>query len=714
MTRSGRFIHRFRLLFYVAAVGAAITLLAGFGFFFNVLRDLPRVPHPLSRIIETPPTEFYASTGERLLLLGGRDFIPLSRVSHHFVHAVIATEDHRFWEHHGIDKLRTLKALWITLFERGRIQGASTITQQLAKNLFFTFERTWMRKFQEMLVALQIESRYTKEEILEAYVNQIAFGVGAYGIEQAARTFFGVPASELSLPQAALLAGLPKSPTRYNPFRHYERARNRQRIVLGRMVAVGYISRETADRAGLETLDLRPRQAIARPGSYFLDMVIRRLEERYGAQVVFHGGLRVMTTLDPRFQRWAAAAVKNGLADLDKRLGLADAPSNSRPQGALVALETQTGAVRAVVGGRDYSSTEYNRAVQHQRLPGSSFKPFVYYAAFENQGMHPGTVAVDRPVTIPVKGAADWTPENFSRRHDGPMVLKQAFTRSVNSVAAQLIEATGPDPVIETAKRCGITSSLKPVYSLALGTSGTSPLDMAVAFATIANGGVHHTPYTIQRVEDAFGHILEEHIVSGEKSLDPAIAYQVVDMMQGVIDSGTARRVRSIGFALPAAGKTGTTDNYYDAWFTGTTATLGVSVWVGFDRDQGMRERNGRGITGGRGAAPIWTDFILKATEGEPPREFPVPSGIHFEYVDPVTGKPRDSAGPDAVRVALREGQTAGSSFLGDVPELEPPDVDPSAMETAEASPTDRPQDEVRPPGAEPAGEAPTEIDLDE
>ena len=684
MTRAGRFIRGFRLLVYIAAVATAICILAGMGFFFTVLRDLPRVPHPLSRIIETPPTEFYAATGERLMLLGGRDFVPLRRVSHHFLHAVIATEDHRFWEHHGVDKLRTVKALWITFFEKGKIQGASTITQQLAKNLFFTFERSWMRKFQEMLVAIQIESRYSKEEILEAYVNQIAFGVGAHGIEQAARTFFGVPASDLTLPEAALLAGLPKSPTRYNPFRHFERARYRQRIVLSRMATVGYITPEE-EIAGQATLALRPRQAIARPGSYFLDMVIHRLEERYGAQVVFHGGLKVMTTLDPRFQRLATAAVKKGLADLDTHLGLPDdTPDTVRPQGALVALETQSGAVRAVVGGRDYGSTEYNRAVQHRRLPGSGFKPFLYYAAFERLGMHPATLAVDRPVTIPIKGAPDWTPENFDRRHQGPMVLKQAFTRSVNSIAAQLIDVTGPAPVIETAQRSGISSAMKPVYSLALGTSGTSPLDMASAFSTIANGGVRHTPYMIQRVEDAFGHILEEHIVSGEKSLDPAIAFQVLDMMQGVIDGGTARRIRRLGFSLPAAGKTGTTDNYNDAWFSGCTAALGVSVWVGFDRDQGMRDPNGRGITGGRGAAPIWTDFMLKATEGEPPREFTVPTGIHFEYVDAATGVERDSGGPGTIRVALRDGQTAGTSFLGEIPELDTIDIDVAAGELEE------------------------------
>ncbi|CAB5172176.1 Multimodular transpeptidase-transglycosylase (EC (EC [Olavius algarvensis associated proteobacterium Delta 3] len=705
MTRAGRYIHRFRLLFYAAGVGAAIAVLAGFGFFFTVLRDLPRVPHPLSRIIETPPTEFYAATGERLMLIGGRDFIPLSRVSHHFLDAVIATEDHRFWEHHGVDKLRTLKALWITLFEKGRIQGASTITQQLAKNLFFSFERSWMRKFQEMLVAVQIESQYSKEEILEAYVNQIAFGVSAYGIEQAARIFFGVAASDLTLPEAAMLAGLPKSPTRYNPFRYPERARNRQRIVLGRMTAVGYISQEQAELAGGETLDLRPGQAIARPGSYFLDMVIHSLEERYSVQVVYHGGLKVMTTLDPRFQRLAAAAVKTGLADLDAQLGLdKDTPDAMRPQGALVALETQSGAVRAIVGGSDYGKTEYNRAVQHHRLPGSGFKPFLYYAAFESLDMHPATLAVDRPVTIPVNGAPDWTPENFSRRHDGPMVLKRAFSRSVNSVAAQLIEATGPATVIEAAKRCGINSEMSPVYSLALGTSGTSPLDMASAFATITNGGVHHTPYTIERVEDAFGRILEEHIVSSERTLDPDVAFQVLDMMQGVIDTGTARRVRSLGFALPAAGKTGTTDSYNDAWFSGCTATLGASVWVGFDRDRGMRDRNGRGITGGRGAAPIWTDFMLKATEGEPTREFPVPPGIRFEYVDPVTGAPRDSTAPDAIRVALREGQTAGTSFLGEVPEMDTAGVGSTEIGPMETGPTE----------IEPEEMGPTETDLDD
>ena len=280
-----------RTTFYTALIAGGLAVIGLAAFLFVVAQDLPRVPEPLSRIIETPPTEIFAATGERLMVIGGREAVPLSRVSKDFINAVIATEDHRFWSHHGVDKLRTLKALWITLFEPGRIQGASTITQQLAKNLFFSFERSYMRKFRELLVALQIESHFSKEDILEAYINQIAFGPQAHGIEQAARTFFGKTASELDLAEAAMLAGLPKSPTRYNPYRHMDRAKQRQRIVLARMAATGYIT-PAQSRAGIATpIRLASASRKAHTGSYFLDMVIRDLEERYGADVVHRGGL---------------------------------------------------------------------------------------------------------------------------------------------------------------------------------------------------------------------------------------------------------------------------------------------------------------------------------------------------------------------------------------------------------------------------------------
>lgn len=662
-------IRRLSGFFYLALLLGGIGALVITGIFFVVVSDLPRVPDPLSRIIETPPTEIFAATGERIMLIGGREAVPLNRISPFFIQAVIATEDHRFWEHHGVDKIRTLKALWVTFFEPGRIQGASTITQQLAKNLFFSFQRSFLRKFRELLVALQIEARYNKEEILEAYLNQIPFGVGAHGIEQAARFFLGKPASELSLAEAALLAGLPKSPTRYNPYRHFERAKNRQKIVLSRMAAVGFITPQDAQQAFLDELRLQPRSAETRTGSYFLDVVLNTLEERYGPEVVHHGGLKVMTTLDPRLQALAVESLQNGLAKLDQILGTSSQletgveDSEAHPQGALVAIQANSGAVKALVGGRDYSETEYNRAIQNNRLPGSGFKPFVYYTAFEKLGLTPATVISDKKVTIAVKGAADWTPRNFSRTYEGPMILKQAFTKSINSVAAQLVERTGPEAVLETARQCGIESPLSPVYSVALGTSGVSPLEMASAFASFASGGIRHEPFFIHRVEDPLGRVLEEHIVGGRRILDATVAFQVVDMMRGVIDDGTGSVVRRLGFSLPAAGKTGTTDDYRDAWFTGFTPNLSAAVWVGFDRGTGLRDKQGNGITGGRGAAPIWADFMIKATDGEPPREFSVPADIRFEKVNPISGEAADVWTRQPVQVALRAGRATPKVF---------------------------------------------------
>ncbi|MDJ0720288.1 MAG: PBP1A family penicillin-binding protein [Desulfobacterales bacterium] len=649
-----------RTLFYAGLALAGLGAVAGIVFFFTAVRELPRVPEPLSRIIETPPTEIFAASGERLLVIGGREAVPISRVSPEFINAVVATEDHRFWRHHGINKLRIVKALGITLFVPDKIQGASTITQQLAKNLFFSFKRSYMRKFRELLVALQIEAQFGKEEILEAYINQIAFNARSHGIEQATRTFFGKTASELNLAEAALLAGLPKSPTRYNPYRHWERAKKRQKVVLGRMVAAGYISRAQANAAFLTPIHLVAPRERADTGSYFLDMVIRDLETTYGTDITHHGGLKVYTTLDPRLQLYATEAIQRGLEDLDGQLQLPAATEAEveKPQGALAAIDTKSGALRALVGGRAYHQSAYNRAIHNQRQPGSGFKPFTYYAAFEKLDLSPATLMVDQPVIIPVKGSADWKPRNFNRDFDGPMVLKTALMKSVNTVAAQLIEQVSPASVVETARRCGIESPLSPFYSLALGTSGVSPLEMAGAFATFSSGGVHHRPYWIARVEDARGRILRDHIVSGRRVLDPVKTFQLVDMMRGVIDHGSGAVVRRLGFDRPAAGKTGTTNNHHDAWFTGFTPTLSASVWVGFDRAHALRDTQGAGITGGRGAAPIWTAFMHKAMEGEPTRNFTVPAGIHFEAIDPQTGRRPDVLTRATLQVALTAGQT--------------------------------------------------------
>ncbi|MGD9018427.1 MAG: PBP1A family penicillin-binding protein [Desulfobacterales bacterium] len=673
-------IRLLRSVFFGLLAGLGLMAIAGLVLFFVAAHHLPRVPDPLSRIIETPPTTLYASTGERLMVIGGRETIPIDRVSRDFINAVVATEDHRFWNHHGINKLRTLKALQITLFEPNKIQGASTITQQLAKNLFFSFRRSYMRKVRELLVALQIESRFSKKEILEAYINQIPFGSRAHGIEQAARTFFDRSAADLTLAQSALLAGLPKSPTRYNPFRFPERARQRQRIVLQRMVATGTISKTEALAAASEPIELRPPSSRFSTANYFLDMVIRDLENRYGADTVHHGGLQVFTTLDPQLQLWATDAVSKGLDNLDDILGIdSNAEPDNRPQGALVAIEPRSGAVKAMIGGRDYTTSAYNRAIQSQRQAGSGFKPFVYYAAMERQGLTPGTIMVDKPVTISVSGARDWSPRNFSRSYRGPMVLKMALMKSVNTIAAQLVELTGPEAVIDTARRCGIDSPLREVFSVALGTSGVSTMEMASAFSTFANGGTRHAPYWIARVEDPMGGILEEHIVRGKRTLSPSISYQVLDMMRGVVEEGSGSVIRRLGFELPAAGKTGTTNSYKDAWFTGFTPSLCTSVWVGFDREKSLRDTSGIGITGGRGAAPIWADFMKRATEGDPFREFPIPDDIRFEMVDPLTGRALDALTRNPIRVALMAEQRPGGTAVnpGDTVTLELPVAPP-------------------------------------
>jgi penicillin-binding protein 2D len=662
MTFSLRLFRSATALFYLVATIGALAAMGLFCLFLVAAKDLPRVPEPIGRINDTPATEIFGAEGRRILAIGGRETVALDDVSYAFIQAIVATEDHRFWEHRGLNKLRTVKALWVTLFEPGKVQGASTITQQLAKNLFFSFERTYIRKFRELLVAFQIESQFSKQEILEAYINQIPFGVGAYGIGEAARSFFGKSAGELTLAEASLLAGLPKSPTRYNPFRYPARAQARQQVVLQRMVATGMISREEAVEAQSAQVDLRARGRSLRVDSYFLDAVMKTLEETYSPEVVYHGGLRVYTTLDVGMQQQAEAALQEGIDRLETQMGVTDGAKqpmvedDNGLQGALVAVEVNTGAVKALVGGRDFFQTPYNRALQNNRQPGSGFKPFLYYGVLESLDKTPADVMVDKPVAIPVAGQPTWKPRNFERTYKGPMIVKKAFTESVNTVAAQLVEALGPDAVIHTARRCGITSQLGSVYSVALGTFGVSPLEMAAAYATFAAGGVRHPPFWIRRVEDVSGRVLQEHIITGERVLNESITYQLVDMMAGVIDEGTGRVVRRMGFALPAAGKTGTTNDYNDAWFTGFTPNLSTSVWVGFDRGQGMRDKNGAGITGGRGAAPIWAQFMKAATQGEPPRAFMAPSDIYFKKVNPESGSMAGFWTRNPVSVALRKG----------------------------------------------------------
>ncbi|SDT87310.1 penicillin-binding protein 1A [Desulfobacula phenolica] len=637
MTFFLRFSKLIRFCLFAGLIFVSLACLAGMFLVFYVAKDLPKLPSPLSRIIETPQTRVFDSNGQVLITLGERNPIPLNMVSRDFINAIIATEDHRFFDHHGVNKLRILKGLYVTLFQSGNVQGASTITQQLAKNLFFSFEKTYTRKFKELLVALQIEASNTKQEILHAYINQIHFGAGAQGVEKAARVFFGKSAFDLSLPEAALLAGLPKSPTNYNPYRHYDRALARRDIVLKRMVQTGLISDLEARQAMSAIPELYHEESDSRTGSYFVDALINELISTYGEDVVYHGGLKVFATMDKRLQSYASQSIKKGLERLDTMMGI-KAENRVHPQGALVAIDTGSGAVKAMVGGKNYYKSEFNRAVKARRQPGSGFKPFVYYAAFKQLGWHPATIMTDKPVIIPVKGAADWKPKNFTKTFSGDMILKKALINSVNTIAAQLVEKIGPDAVIRIAKACGIQSPLKNVYSIALGTSTITPFEMASAYTVFATLGIRHEPFFFRRVEDALGRVIFEHIVQEKRVLEPSIAYQVVDMMKSVIDRGSGRSVRQLGFNRVAAGKTGTTDNYNDAWFTGFTPNLCTSVWIGFDRKKRLTDINKNGITGGKGAAPIWAEFMINALKSDPERDFSIPDDIRFETVDIITG----------------------------------------------------------------------------
>lgn len=647
-----------RFCFFSVLILVSLGCLSGTVLVFYIAKDLPKLPSPLSRIIETPQTRIFSSNGQELIALGERKTIPLNMVSQDFINAILATEDHRFFEHHGINKLRTLKGLFITLTKPGKVQGASTITQQLAKNLFFSFEKTYERKLKELLVSMQIEASNTKEEILHAYINQIHFGAGAQGVEKAANVFFGKSAFDLTLPEAALLAGLPKSPTNYNPYRHYDLALQRRNLVLKRMAAAGFISDLEAQQAMLVKPELHYEQSDSRTGSYFLDALLNELVSAYGEDVVYHGGIKVFATIDTRFQSYARQSLKNGLEKLDVMMGIKEG-ADDYPQGALVAIDTGSGAVKAMVGGRDYYKSEFNRAINSRRQVGSGFKPFLYYAALKELGFNPATVMTDKPVIIPVKGAADWEPKNFNKIFSGNMILKKALTESVNTIAAQLVEKAGPEAVIRTARACGIQSPLQEVYSVALGTSDVTPFEMTSAYSVFATLGVIHEPFLFWRVEDTSGRIIFEHIVQEKRVLDPSVTYQLVDMMKAVIETGSGQSIRHLGFNRVAAGKTGTTDSYKDAWFTGFTPTLCTSVWTGFDKEKKLIDVNHVGITGGRSAAPIWADFMMNALKSDPERDFPIPDNIRFETVDASTGcsPAEENKGHEVLTVPLKPEQ---------------------------------------------------------
>lgn len=700
-----------------------------------------------------------------------RTVIPPQEIPEVLKRAILAAEDAHFYDHEGLDYVGMARAFWKNLTAGERRQGGSTITQQVVKTFLLSPERTYQRKIKEAILARRLEKNLSKDEILYLYLNQIYFGHGRYGVEEASQFFFGKKARDLELAEAALLAGLIQSPGRLSPIRHPDRAKQRQRYVLGQMLANGWIAQMDYDAvidAEIALADPPPDT----PGPYYLEEVRRILVQRYGNDRVLTGGLRVTIGMDPRIQEAADRAVRENLVAYDRRhgyrghlgkieearraeveakaeegkaldvtslgtvqlapgvrlrgvvTGVADGAATvwfggregrlprkdaawalggkdfgsffkkgdivhvevvsvdddelevslwQEPaiQGALVAIEPSSRKLLAMVGGYDFAQSSFNRATQALRGSGSTFKPFVFGAALESGRWTPASIVVDAPETFrdPWTGK-EWKPQNYERnRFDGTMTLRRSLATSKNTVPVRLISELGPDAVIDFARRTGIRSPLPKNLTLALGTGDLTPLELANAYTTLAAQGMYADVVIVERVEDRRGVLLEENVARPQPTVSPALSYVLTRLLQAVIEEGTGRRANVLD--RPTAGKTGTTSDGRDAWFAGYTTDLVTVSWAGFDEPTPL----GRGETGGRTAVPAWIDVMQAAHEGSPPREFPVPEGVEFAAIDPLTGllAPLDAPTAEVEETAFVQGTAPTERALA--PGLHPADA---------------------------------------
>ena len=605
---------------------ALATVAFGLGLVRAVASEIPKLDPANQQAADEIDTVVYAANGRSVLavLRGAESRVlidSIDEVAPIMRQAIVAVEDRRFYEHHGVDLRGIARALWADIRSRGVVEGGSTITQQFVKNAYIRNERSLGRKVREAALAWQLEQQWSKDRILTAYLNTIYFGNGAYGVQQAARTYFGKGASRLALHEAALLAGIPANPAQYDPVTRPRAAEARRRFVLGRMYEDGLITlgaRRWANRQPLPRPDEVGLPGTRGPAPYFVNYVADQLVDRFGAGRVFGGGLRVTTTIDLRLQRLARKAIERVLPDPDG------------PNAALVAIDPRNGAVRAMVGGQSYRKSQFNLATQAERQPGSSFKPIVLAAALR-RGISPATRFDSKPVQIDA-GDRVWQVRNYENAYLGNVDLARAMVSSDNAVYAQLTKLVTPPAIVETARSLGIGSRLSPFFSIGLGALAVNPLDMTRAYATLANEGARvdgslfgDRPRVIERVEwIKTGRVRENEPVE-QVAVTPSEALTVTSILERVVTSGTGRRA-----ALPGrdvAGKTGTTDNYGDAWFVGYTPQLAVGVWVGYPNELRpmLTEFEGEPVTGGTLPALIWKAFTAAALEAmrEPPRSFP-------------------------------------------------------------------------------------------
>ncbi len=768
----------FRLLGWLFGFGVFCALAGvavGFVYLQQVSAGLP--DYTVLKDYQPPvTTRVHAADGTLLAEYAHerRLFQPIETIPPKLLQAFLAAEDKDFYSHHGIAVDGVIRALRDNLMARidgnSAIQGGgSTITQQVAKNFLLTAEQTWDRKIQEAILSVRIESTFSKDKILELYVNEIFLGLNSYGVAAAALNYFDKALYQLSLSEMAYIAGLPKGPNNYHPFRHPEAAIERRNYVLDRMAEDGYITAEERDAAKADSLNVLPRQSGSQlySAEYFTEEVRRQLNTLYGEDQLYGGGLSVRTTLEPKMQEFARKALMDGLIAYDQGRGfrgpvasvdiagdwgpavaaikpLRDVPEwtlavvlamdaneariGIRPgsdiegkllaertegtlagpdvkwvseklsqilkvgdviyvspvadkagsytlqqvpeiEGALVAMDPRTGRVLAMVGGFSYASSEFNRATQALRQPGSSFKPIVYSAALDN-GYTPASVVLDAPIEVVNSDGSVWRPENYAQSFYGPQTLRKGIENSRNVMTVRLAQDLGMPLVTEYAKMFGIYDTLNPVLAMALGAGETTDMRMTSAYATIANGGRKIVPTLIDRVQDRYGKTIYRHddricdgcsaenwanqaepliIDNREQVLDPQTAYQITSMMEGVVQRGTGTFAKRLN--RPVAGKTGTSNDYKDAWFIGFTPELATGVYVGFDQPKSM----GNAATGGEMAVPIFTEFMEDALRGKPPTPFNMPGGMTQIWIDPATGV-KANAGEAAIAEAFKPG----------------------------------------------------------
>jgi penicillin-binding protein 1A len=752
----GKLFRYATLLLLVVALPLSIGL--GVGGFFAFMRTVPSIEELKQQKIP-PSTKIYADDdtliGEIKVQQGIN--VPFEEMPQDLLDAVVAVEDANFWEHRGIDYYAIMRAAIKDVLNRHLKEGGSTITQQLAKMTFLTPEKTIKRKIREAMLATRIEKNLSKKEILELYLNRAYFGHGAYGVEMASRVYFGKSVGELELPEAALIAGLLKAPNSYSPFRSLVKAKNRQKIVLMRMEEEGYINRKQKVEAVNAPIYLSTVRTGKEVNNYFIDYVKRYLEEKYGAEAVYKGGMKVYTTLDRQAQLAAQNALQKGLRELDKRRGFRgpiehreinveeelDAKGSFRSippdvgaivpglvlkvtkkdalikssgllgnlykrdaewakaiyngvaqeprdlenfsldkimkpgdvvtvkvksikgreatfaleqepevQGAIVAIEPGTGFVRVVVGGYDYTRSEFNRAVRAERQPGSAFKPLVFSVALQN-GFTPASIVQDdftvyqkdldspEPNTDPEYNPLEdpdfnpddfWIPENYDGEYHGPTRLREALIYSRNVVSVRLVDKVGYRKVISLAKRLGIKEDLPRNLTLALGSLTLTPLELTSAYCVFANSGVRMKPIGIKYIIDRRGSVIESNEPRGKRVLDEQTTFLMTSMLQDVVQHGTGWRAKAL--KRPVGGKTGTTNDYRDAWFLGFTPDMVAGVWVGYDDMVPLGEKE----TGSRAAAPIWVNFMKSISANYEPRDFPMPEGITTRLIDRETG----------------------------------------------------------------------------